>query len=115
MDLLLEQKFPELVAHMKHCGYETSMSTLQWFTCLFAYTFQFEALQRLWDLIFIKGTAVIFQIALAIFDQLQPALLKCRSLVEIVHVMQQTPATLSDCDKFITIVDRYEISPAFVA
>jgi hypothetical protein len=39
MDELLYQKFPRLMAHFEKCQYEPSMSTLQWFTCMFAYTF----------------------------------------------------------------------------
>lgn len=80
MEQLLAQKFPILVKHFEKCSYEPSMSTLQWFTCLFAYTFQFDSLQRLWDLIFIKGNCVLFSIGLAIFNELEPELIKCTNL-----------------------------------
>ena len=90
------------------------MSTLQWFTCLFAYTFQFEALQRLWDLIFIKGNTVLFSIGLAIFHELEPALMKCENLQSIVKVMDRTSQLLVDTSKFIEIVNKYEIQTQWI-
>ena len=43
-------------------GDQPSMTTLQWFTCMFSYNFNFEVLQRLWDIIFLKGTKIMFRI-----------------------------------------------------
>ena len=77
MEQLIAEKFPRLAAHFQECFYQPSMTTLQWFTCLFAYNFNFEVLQRLWDLIFLKGNKIMFRIALAIFHLLEQPLLRC--------------------------------------
>ncbi len=52
-----------------------SMVTLQWFTTLFSYSFNFDVLQRLWDLFFIKGSKILFRISLAIFHLMEDELL----------------------------------------
>ena len=61
--------------HFEECDYEPSMTTLQWFTCLFAYNFDLDILMRLWDFLFIKGTKFLFRVSLAIFHILEDELL----------------------------------------
>ena len=41
---LIRRKFPALQEHFEEHGYMASMVTLQWFTTLFAYSFNFEVL-----------------------------------------------------------------------
>ena len=72
------------------------MTTLQWFTCLFAYNFNFEVLQRLWDLIFLKGNKIMFRIALAIFHLLEHSLLQCDSIAQILKCMETISSLLQD-------------------
>jgi len=38
-DHFLKEKLPNLYQHFQECCYDPSMTTLQWFTCLFAYNF----------------------------------------------------------------------------
>lgn len=56
-------------------------------------------LQKLWDVIFIKGTKMLFSITLAIFDLLEPKLLECESIQEIVRIMDALPTFITDIDK----------------
>lgn len=46
---------PELMEHFDNTGFDPAIVTLQWFTCLFAYNFNFDVLVRLWDVYFLKG------------------------------------------------------------
>jgi hypothetical protein len=55
--------------------------------------------------IFIKGSSVLFSIGLAIFHELQPQLLLCDNLVEIMKVVDSAPNTLVDSVKFMKVVD----------
>ena len=64
---LLSSKIPRLSQHFQKCGFDPSMVTLQWFTCLFSYNFNNEVLIRLWDVLFFKGDKILFRVALAIF------------------------------------------------
>ena len=66
-----------------------SMATLQWFTTIFTYSFNFDVLQRLWDLFFIKGDKVMFRISLAIFHLMEEELLQCHGINAIVKKMEQ--------------------------
>lgn len=68
---LIETKFPRLSEHFQEHFYDVSTTSLQWFTCLFAYNFNFELVARIWDLIFIIGPKFLFRITLAIFHLLE--------------------------------------------
>jgi hypothetical protein len=65
------------------------MVTLQWFTCLFSYNFNFDVLQRLWDILFIKGSKIIFCISLAIYHLMSAQLLKCQEINEVIKAMDR--------------------------
>ena len=112
MEQLIAEKFPRLAAHFQECFYQPSMTTLQWFTCLFAYNFNFEVLQRLWDLIFLKGNKIMFRIALAIFHLLEQPLLKCDQISEILACMDTISSLLQDPNIVLQIANmpRYKIT-----
>jgi hypothetical protein len=71
MEEFLREKFPKLMAHFDDIMYMPSMNTMQWFTCLFSYNFNFEVVQRLWDVYFLKGDRMLFRISLAIYHLLE--------------------------------------------
>jgi TBC1 domain family member 10 len=71
------------MTHFEEIMYEPSMNTMQWFTCLFCYNFNFEVVSRLWDVYFLKGDRILFRISLAIFHLLERKLLKCQSIPDV--------------------------------
>ena len=93
---LIKENFPRLQEHFEENGYMASMVTLQWFTTLFSYSFNFEVLQRLWDLFFIKGNKILFRISLAIFHLMEEELLECQSINAIVQKMETISKYLQD-------------------
>jgi hypothetical protein len=72
---LIKQKMVKLGVHFEKCAFDPGMVTLQWFTCLFSYNFNYDIVLRLWDMFFIKGDKILFRISLAIFHLLQARLL----------------------------------------
>ena len=88
IELLIREKFPRLQAHLEENFYMASMATLQWFTTLFTYNFNFHVLQRLWDLVFIKGNKILFRISLAIFHLMEEELLECHGIMQINKKME---------------------------
>ena len=55
LDILIKNRIPDLWTHFSNIMYEPSMSTTQWFLCIFSYNFNFEVIERIWDLFFLKG------------------------------------------------------------
>ena len=114
IDELLKEKFPRLAAHFEDQFYMASMTTLQWFTTIFTYSFNFDVLQRLWDLFFIKGNKILFRISLAIFHLMEPALLRCTSITQIMEQMNTISQMLQDHNLVLQVASmpRYKIKGA---
>lgn len=50
----------------------------QWFVCLFTSSnLPVEVTRTIWDYLLIEGASVLFRAGLALFDFLEPAILKC--------------------------------------
>lgn len=76
------------MAHFDKCSFDPSMLTLQWFTCLFSYSFNAELLIKLWDVFLIKGHKMLFRITLAIFHLLQPRLMRQKDTFELIKIVE---------------------------
>jgi len=72
LNMLIEEKMPDLHYHLQDCFFEPKIVTFQWFSCLFAYNFSFEVIARIWDLFFLKGSKILFRISLAILHIMRP-------------------------------------------
>ena len=52
--------FPDTAKHLSSLGYTERIYSIQWFLCMFSYTFSKEIVMRIWDLFFVKGCVVLF-------------------------------------------------------
>ena len=91
---LMEQKFPRLAAK----GYTTiaGIHVMNWFITLFANSLSFDVLVRLWDLLFIKGTKILFRFTLAIIHLLEDELLHCQDIMAVRKKLDSISEYLQD-------------------
>ena len=73
-----------------------NMLVLQWFITMFAYSFNFDVLVRLWDLVLIKGSKILFRISLAIFHIMQEDLLQCDDIQKLNRKMDSISRFVQD-------------------
>lgn len=108
----MQEKFPRLVAHLEDIDYDCSINHIQWFTCLFCYSFNFEVLVRLWDVFFLKGDKMLFRISLAIYHLLEKKLLRCKNMMDVKRVLDFLPAVLQDPSQLLQIAEmpRFHVS-----
>ena len=92
------QRFPELYELFEETGYLVMASSLvlQWFITMFAYSFNFDVLVRLWDLVLIKGSKILFRISMAIFHLMQADLLRCRDIQALNKKMDSIASYLQE-------------------
>ena len=111
IEILIAEHFPNLQAHFEENFYMASMVTLQWFTTLFSYSFNFDVLKRLWDLFFIKGSKILFRISLAIFHLMEDELLQCNGINAIVQKMDTISQYLQDPNLVLQVANmpQYKI------
>ena len=98
MESLLKSRFPVLYQHFEETCYTelANMLVLQWFITMFAYSFNFDVLVRLWDLVLIKGSKILFRISLAIFHIMQEDLLQCDDIQKLNRKMDSISRFVQD-------------------
>ena len=62
---LITNHLPGVECVVREHDIEISLITLQWFTTVFASVLHMKILLRVWDLFFLDGSIVLFQVTLA--------------------------------------------------
>jgi len=94
LSMLIEEKMPDLHAHMQRAYFDPKIASFQWFACLFSYHFSFDVLARLWDLFFLKGSKILFRLSLAILHMMKSKIMSYDSFEDIMKVFDSIPAQL---------------------
>eukprot|EP00457_Paulinella_chromatophora_P006235 gb/GEZN01006253.1/.p1 GENE.gb/GEZN01006253.1/~~gb/GEZN01006253.1/.p1 ORF type:complete len:426 (+),score=24.82 gb/GEZN01006253.1/:295-1572(+) len=68
---LLAQLCPEIHKHLEHVEIVPSMYATQWFCTIFASRFEQQFAGQIWDLFFIDGPVIVFQVGLSILVSLR--------------------------------------------
>lgn len=76
---LLRVHLPAVFRCLEENGIAPDLYAVQWFLTLFTYSFDFNTVVRIWDMIFARGLNSIVFIALAIVKILQPKILSSPS------------------------------------
>ena len=66
---------PRLYAHFQAECIHPSMYASQWFVTVFAYSFPFDFVLRVWDIFLLEGMKIVFRVGLAILQLRQEELL----------------------------------------
>jgi len=62
---------------VKKIELDSSLVSLQWFTCLFSYNLRSEISDEIWDHFFLNGPKILFKAALSIINLIESSFLKC--------------------------------------
>ncbi|KAI4305710.1 hypothetical protein L6164_029061 [Bauhinia variegata] len=100
---LLAKKCPRIAAHLESLEFDVSLVATEWFLCLFSKSLPTETTLRVWDIIFIDGAKVIFNVALAIFKMKEDELLLTNHIGEVINIVQTTTHDLFDPDELLTV------------
>ncbi len=80
---LLKRRQPNLAAVLQQKEISSEIYCVQWFVTLFSVDFDSPALYTIWDLFLLRGWKFMFQLSLAVLQQLSPAIcaLDCESTI----------------------------------
>jgi hypothetical protein len=85
---LFAELMPALHQHFENEDFPESLWVHKWFSTLFLYSFPFDFCIRAWDNILAYGTRFIFNISLAVLQQLEGELMGC-GMVEILELFKK--------------------------
>lgn len=87
---LLHDRLPELYAHLDEHEVAPTLYAAPWLLTLFASQFPLGFVTRVFDLLFLEGTDVLFKVALALLTEHSAQLLRLDSFEEIMDYLKST-------------------------
>ncbi|NXF92102.1 TBCD4 protein, partial [Eubucco bourcierii] len=103
---LLHDYHRDLYNHLEENEISPSLYAAPWFLTLFASQFPLGFVARVFDIIFLQGTEVIFKVALSLLSSQETAIMGCESFENIVDFLKTTipDMTQPQMEKIITQV-----------
>ncbi|XP_005037859.1 PREDICTED: TBC1 domain family member 4 [Ficedula albicollis] len=109
---LLHDYHRDLYNHLEENEISPSLYAAPWFLTLFASQFSLGFVARVFDIIFLQGTEVIFKVALSLLSSQETSIMGCESFENIVDFLKTTipDMTKPQMEKIITQVFEMDIS-----
>uniref|UniRef100_A0AAR2L9S7 TBC1 domain family member 4 n=1 Tax=Pygocentrus nattereri TaxID=42514 RepID=A0AAR2L9S7_PYGNA len=109
---LLHDYHRGLYSHLEEHEISPSLYAAPWFLTLFASQFPLGFVSRIFDLLFVQGTEVIFKVALCLLSSHEGEILECDSFESIVDYLKSTIPTLTrkQMEETIAKVEKMDIS-----
>ncbi|XP_060047507.1 TBC1 domain family member 4 isoform X3 [Erinaceus europaeus] len=109
---LLHDYHRDLYNHLEENEISPSLYAAPWFLTLFASQFPLGFVARVFDIIFLQGTEVIFKVALSLLSNQETLIMECESFENIVEFLKSTLLDMntSEMEKIITQVFEMDIS-----
>ncbi|XP_025900306.1 TBC1 domain family member 4 [Nothoprocta perdicaria] len=109
---LLHDYHRDLYNHLEENEISPSLYAAPWFLTLFASQFPLGFVARVFDIIFLQGTEVIFKVALSLLSSQETSIMECESFENIVDFLKSTipDMTQPQMEKIITQVFEMDIS-----
>ncbi|XP_067148879.1 TBC1 domain family member 4 isoform X2 [Apteryx mantelli] len=109
---LLHDYHRDLYNHLEENEISPSLYAAPWFLTLFASQFPLGFVARVFDIIFLQGTEVIFKVALSLLSSQETSIMECESFENTVDFLKSTipDMTQAQMEKIITQVFEMDIS-----
>ncbi|XP_047576093.1 TBC1 domain family member 4 isoform X2 [Lutra lutra] len=109
---LLHDYHRDLYNHLEENEISPSLYAAPWFLTLFASQFPLGFVARVFDIIFLQGTEVIFKVALSLLSSQETLIMECDNFESIVEFLKTTLPDMntSEMEKIITQVFEMDIS-----
>ncbi|XP_070327665.1 TBC1 domain family member 4 isoform X4 [Odocoileus virginianus] len=103
---LLHDYHRDLYNHLEENEISPSLYAAPWFLTLFASQFPLGFVARVFDIIFLQGTEVIFKVALSLLSNQETLIMECENFENIVEFLKVTLPDMnsSEMEKIITQV-----------
>ncbi|XP_047670747.1 TBC1 domain family member 4 isoform X5 [Tachysurus fulvidraco] len=106
---LLHDYHRGLYSHLEEHEISPSLYAAPWFLTLFASQFPLGFVSRIFDLLFVQGTEVIFKVALCLLSSHEGEILECDSFESIVDYLKTTIPALTQNQMEETISEAIEM------
>ena len=87
-DTTLQSVLPELHTLFHELDVPFSFIFLEWLTCVFVSSLEYETLLRTWDMFFLEGMEGLFMVAVNVLRALKPQLLEVQETESIMIILR---------------------------
>lgn len=98
--LEFSKKLPELFEWFQNIEFDDNLWLTKWFMTLFSYSFEFNAVVRLWDLIFVCGLESLIHLALSILTTIKKDVLG-KEIFEVIEYFKDFSDACIDFEAII--------------
>ncbi|XP_072155408.1 small G protein signaling modulator 3 homolog isoform X1 [Bemisia tabaci] len=88
---------------LKNHDIELSLISLHWFVTLFASVIHMKVLLRIWDLFFLDGCIVLFQVSLGMLKIKESMLQSLENAADIFNALSDVPGSIYDVEELIRV------------
>lgn len=105
--LLIEQRSPELYAHLLELGVPPSVIAVRWMPCLFSGYMPPETCLRVWDLMLASDSAecVLYQTSVAVMEMHKAELMELDDPVAAFELISAACTSMYDADHLLSHID----------
>lgn len=100
---LIVNYLPDVDMSLKEHDIELSLITVHWFITLFATVVHMKILLRIWDIFFLDGSLVLFQITLGMLKMKESDFRLLENSAQVFNLLSDIPAVIDDVDKLIEV------------
>ncbi|PWN28235.1 TBC-domain-containing protein [Jaminaea rosea] len=100
---LVRERMPGLMGRMEALGVDLPAVSFAWFLSLYTDCLPVETLFRVWDLLFVEGSIVLFRVALAILIMNERDLIATGSLAEFYGMVHSMTSRLFNVDRLVQL------------
>ncbi|MCL4127339.1 UNVERIFIED_CONTAM: hypothetical protein GTU68_005147, partial [Idotea baltica] len=102
---LVSTYLPGVEGVLKEHDIELSLIALHWFLTLFSSVLHTKILLRVWDLFFLDGSIVLFQVTLAMLKIKEAALRGLENSAQIFNALSDIPGDVDDVDCLFKVIE----------
>ncbi|KYQ94297.1 RabGAP/TBC domain-containing protein [Tieghemostelium lacteum] len=88
---LIKELFPELYHHFNLIGVVLPALSIEWFLCLFTTSLPAQCALIIWDNLFLRGSRVLLEVALALIEMNLDQLLQASSHAQVASILSNKP------------------------
>ncbi|XP_049786672.1 small G protein signaling modulator 3 homolog [Schistocerca cancellata] len=100
---LIVNYLPDVDMALKEHDIELSLITLHWFLTLFASVVHMKILLRIWDVFFLDGSLVLFQITLGMLKSKESDFKLLQNSAQVFNLLSDIPSGVDDVDKLLEV------------
>lgn len=113
-DWLFRSRLQKVSKYLDKLGIESCLFTVQWFICMFAFTFSKDIVKILWDLIFTQGYQIMHKIGLGTIWMLRKKILAQKDFVTLLDTFDSGCKEITDLSTLMTSINKrnFRVKPA---